>query len=211
MIWKRELCTAFGTTETGRPRIQRQAWRLTSAPNGNDFGHVALFDKPNRWTHVVTFHWVRDWTMAYSVNSKGRTLIRGKSIDESLRGSILGSIIAECYRKLSVAALWASTKWLTPKCEQQAEPAKSARRKECDHMRSLFRFDKQSHVTEIVDVWRHSQLSCLSLNSWSTCFGSIEGRWRWRSYNWFYFSSHVLEFFWLSYMLFYLRRKCIWL
>ena len=33
--------------------------------------------------------------MAYSVNSKGRTLIRGKSIDESLRGSILDSIIAE--------------------------------------------------------------------------------------------------------------------
>ena len=33
--------------------------------------------------------------MAYSVNSKGRTLIRGKSIDESLRGNILDSIIAE--------------------------------------------------------------------------------------------------------------------
>ena len=33
--------------------------------------------------------------MAYSVNSKGRTLIRGKSIEESLRGSILDSIIAE--------------------------------------------------------------------------------------------------------------------
>ena len=106
---------------------------------------------------------VRDLTMVYSVNSKGR-------------GSILDSIIAECYRKLSVVALWASTKWLTPKCKQQAEPAKSARRKECDHMRSPFRFDKQSHVTEIVDVWRYSQLSRLSLNSRSTCFGSIEGR-----------------------------------
>ena len=33
--------------------------------------------------------------MAYSLNSKGRTLIGGKSIDESLRGSILDSIIAE--------------------------------------------------------------------------------------------------------------------
>ena len=31
------------TTETGRPRIQRQVWRLTSAANVYDFGHVALF------------------------------------------------------------------------------------------------------------------------------------------------------------------------
>ena len=53
---------------------------------------------------------VRDLTMAYSVNSKGGTLIRGKSVDESVRGSILDSIIAECYRKLSVETLWASTK-----------------------------------------------------------------------------------------------------
>ena len=34
----------------------------------------------------------------------------------------------------------------TPKCEQQAVPAavpaKSSRRKECDHVRSAFRFDK---------------------------------------------------------------------
>ena len=30
-------------TETGRPRIQRQAWWLTSAANVYDFGHVALF------------------------------------------------------------------------------------------------------------------------------------------------------------------------
>ena len=33
--------------------------------------------------------------MAYSVNSRGRTLIRGKSIDESFRGSNSDSIIAE--------------------------------------------------------------------------------------------------------------------
>ena len=40
-------------------------------------------------------------------------------------------------------------------------------------MRSTFRFDKQSHVTEIVNVWRHNQLLLLSLNSRSTCFGSM--------------------------------------
>ena len=88
---------------------------------------------------------VRDLTMTYSVNCKRRTLIRGKSIHESLRGSILDSIIAECKRKLSVEVFGASTKMVdseTPKCEQQAVPAKSARRKECDHVRSAFRFDK---------------------------------------------------------------------
>ena len=36
------------TTETGRPQIQRQAWQLTSVPNVNDFGHVALFVKLKR-------------------------------------------------------------------------------------------------------------------------------------------------------------------
>ena len=61
----------------------------------------------------------------------------------------------------------------TPKCEQQAVPAKSARRKECDHVRSAFRFDKQSHVTNIVNVRRNNQLSLLSLNLRSTCFGSM--------------------------------------
>ena len=44
---------------------------------------------------------------------------------------------------------------------------------ECDHMRSPFWFDKQSHVTKIVDVWSQSQPPQLSLNSRSTCFGSI--------------------------------------
>ena len=38
---------------------------------------------------------VRDLTIAYSVKSKRRTLIRGKSIHESFKGSFLGSIIAE--------------------------------------------------------------------------------------------------------------------
>ena len=33
--------------------------------------------------------------MAYSINSRGRTLIRGKSKDKSLRERILDSIIAE--------------------------------------------------------------------------------------------------------------------
>ncbi len=33
--------------------------------------------------------------MAFSVNSKGRTLISGKAIDDSLRGSIIDTIIAD--------------------------------------------------------------------------------------------------------------------
>ena len=84
---------------------------------------------------------VRDLTMAYSVNSKRQTVIRGKSIHESFRGSILDSIIAECKKKNSGEVFGTSTKMVdseTPKCEQQAVWAKSARRKECDHMRSAF-------------------------------------------------------------------------
>ena len=34
-------------------------------------------------------------TMTYSVNRKGRSLLHGKTIDESLRGSIIDSIIVE--------------------------------------------------------------------------------------------------------------------
>ena len=118
---------------------------------------------------------MRDLTVAYYVNSKRQTLIRGKSIHKSFRGSILGSIIAECKRKLSVELFGASTKMVdfeTPNCEQQAVPAKSARRKECDQVRSALRFNKQSHVTKIVNVWRHNQRSLQSLNLWSTCFSS---------------------------------------
>ena len=33
--------------------------------------------------------------MAFSINSKGRSYYRGKSIDESLRGSVIDSIMAE--------------------------------------------------------------------------------------------------------------------
>ena len=119
---------------------------------------------------------VRDLTMAYSVNSKRPTLICGKSKHESSSGSILGSIIAEYQRKLSVEVFGASTnlvEFKTPNYEQEAVPVKSARRKECDHARSAFQFDKQSHVTKIVNVWCPNQLSLLSLNLWSTCFGSI--------------------------------------
>ena len=100
--------------------------------------------------------------MAYSVNSKGRTLMRGKSI--------------ACYVKITSQLLSCRMLRKTFSCsivgEQQTELAHSARRKKCDHVRSPFGFDKQSHVTKIVDVWRHSQLSRLSLNSRSTCFGS---------------------------------------
>ena len=40
-------------------------------------------------------------------------------------------------------------------------------------MSSAFWFDKQSHVTRIVNVWLQDQLSHVSLNSRSTCLGSI--------------------------------------
>ena len=33
--------------------------------------------------------------MAFSVNSEGQTFVRGKSVDESLRGSVIDSFIAE--------------------------------------------------------------------------------------------------------------------
>ena len=104
-------------------------------------GFVCQTKKVNTCGHIP----VCDLTMANSVISKIRTLIRGKSIHESFRGSILGSIIAECKRKLSVEVFGDSTKTVdseTPNWEQQAVPAKSARRKECDHVRSAFRFDK---------------------------------------------------------------------
>ena len=61
---------------------------------------------------------MRDLTIAYSVSSKGRTLIRRKSIQESFGGSInFYSMIVECKRKLSVEVFGASTEWLTPKCK----------------------------------------------------------------------------------------------
>ena len=70
----------------------------------NTFGHIP----------------VRDLTMAYSVNSEGRTLIREKSIHESFRGSILDSIFAECERKPSVEVFglfWAYTKMVDPEVQ----------------------------------------------------------------------------------------------
>ena len=43
IIHKLRYFVDLHTTETGRPRIQREASQLTWAPNVNDFGHVALF------------------------------------------------------------------------------------------------------------------------------------------------------------------------
>ena len=47
---------------------------------------------------------------------------------------------------------------------------------ECDHLSSHFWFEKQSHVTRVVNFWRQNQLSLVSLNSRSTCFGSINSQ-----------------------------------
>ena len=121
-----------------RPQIQRQTWCLISMPDVNDFGHVALLS-----------------------NQKGeknqKTNCNSQEVHKwSFRGSILDSIITEGRDSVSVfsvvhVALWAPFKWQTPKCEQQTEPEKSARRKECEHLCSPFGFDKNSLVTEIVD------------------------------------------------------------
>ena len=43
------------TTKTGRRRVKKKKWLLTSASNVYNFGHVALFVRRKRWTHVVTF------------------------------------------------------------------------------------------------------------------------------------------------------------
>ena len=44
---------------------------------------------------------------------------------------------------------------------------------ECDHVSAPFWFDKQSHMTQIINIWRQNQLSQISLNLRPTCFGSI--------------------------------------
>ena len=113
-------------------------------PDVNDFGHVALLS-----------------------NQKGeknqKTNCNSQEVHKwSFRGSILDSIITEGRDSVSVfsvvhVALWAPFKWQTPKCEQQTEPEKSARRKECEHLCSPFGFNKSSHVTKIVDF--HSEVN----------------------------------------------------
>ena len=57
-------------------------------------GFVCQTRKVNACGHIP----VRDLIIAYSVNSKRATLIRGKSIHESFRGSNLGSTIVGCNR-----------------------------------------------------------------------------------------------------------------
>ena len=69
-------------------------------------------------------------------------------------GTILDPIIGQVRDLASgflVVALWAPIEWLTPKCEQQNEPAKSARRKECERVHSTFEFDDRCRLA-------HSQL-----------------------------------------------------
>ena len=56
-----------------------------------------------------------------------------------------------------------------------ARTTKPAMRKECDHVSSPFWFDKQSHVTPVVNVWHQNQPSHLSLHSKSIRFVIILG------------------------------------
>ena len=148
-----ELATCFPSNnlpyswKKRRPQIQRQTWCLISMPDVNDFGHVALLS-----------------------NQKGeknqKTNCNSQEVHKwSFRGSILDSIITEGRDSVSVfsvvhVALWAPFKWQTPKCEQQTEPEKSARRKECEHLCSPFGFNKSSHVTKIVDFHDRTENAC---------------------------------------------------
>ena len=55
-IFMDSTCRFFlNSIEAGRPRILRYPWQLILMPNLNDSGHVALFIKPKRWTHMLTF------------------------------------------------------------------------------------------------------------------------------------------------------------
>ena len=68
------------TTETGRPRIQRQEWQLIAASNVKDFDHVALFVKSKSWTHLVTFLspcWLRRYSLLFTLRSFGVKYFRG--------------------------------------------------------------------------------------------------------------------------------------
>lgn len=66
--------------------------------------------------------------MVLFVNQKGEIFVRGKSIDESSFG-------------FSILALYKNSD------NSDARATKPAMKKECDHVRSPFWFDGQSHVT----------------------------------------------------------------
>ena len=85
----------------------------------------------------------------FSVNQNGRIFLYGKSINKSSFG-------------FSILALYKNSD------HSDERKTKQAMRKECDHVSSPFWFDKQSHVTSVVNVWHQNQPSCLSLNSQSS-------------------------------------------
>ena len=111
-------------------------------------GFVCQMKKVNACGHIP----VLDLTMTYSVNSRRRTLIRGKSIAESLRGSILDSIIVEGgdpdqdFFQEHIPRLQIGLEF--PNNLFQVR-----RRKECNHLRSPSRFEKQSQQSTVTLVF----------------------------------------------------------
>ena len=85
------------TTELGRLLFRRRAKQLPLAKLVFESNPHDLQLTPHRYAHVITFlHIPEAREMAgFSVKSKGRSFIRGKSIDDSPRGSIVDWIIAE--------------------------------------------------------------------------------------------------------------------
>ena len=75
------LCACV-TTKTGRLLIQRQVWQMTLASNVSDTGHVSLFVKSKRWTHMVTFLSPKLWNKLIW-NSKAICNIGMSSWEES--------------------------------------------------------------------------------------------------------------------------------
>ena len=150
------------TTETGRLQIQRQAWQLILAPDVNESGHVALFVKPKRSTHVVTF-FSHCWICCSHIS--------GQSLYIAQEGWNQKNFHRLTFHKWKFLLFGLQR---TPLCillELAFFGLPNA--KECDHVSSPFWFDKQSHMTQIINIWRQNQLSHVSLNLRSTCLGSI--------------------------------------
>ena len=91
----------------------------------------------------------------FSVSQKGEIFVRGKSIDKSSFG-------------FSILAPYKNSD------HSDARATKPAMKKGCDHVRSPFWFDGQSHVIlliEVVNFWGQNQLSRVSLDSQSNFSG----------------------------------------
>ena len=85
------------TTELGRVFFRRRAKQLPLARLVFESNPHDLQLTPHMYAHLITFLHIPEAReiAGFSVKSKGRSFIRGKSIDDSPRGSIVDWIIAE--------------------------------------------------------------------------------------------------------------------